>query len=174
MFTRSTTESERLEETQFFRIPRICLHLLGFWPLNRYRTSFVFLNLMAQFVAIVVEAAYGVLHLDDIPVALDAFCPMASQLVSFLKCCVIVIHREKFKCLLIEIRNWFRAGEWLTVRHPKSNEFEVIFNGAITEIQTFRDSNRQHQNLLEFNAIRAHLFNDCIDLRISNSELLHD
>ncbi|XP_017097698.2 odorant receptor 22c [Drosophila bipectinata] len=75
----------------FFRIPRLSGRIVGLWPQpsGRGRPWYAHLLFVFAFVVVLVgavgEVSYGCVHLDDLVVALEAFCPGTTKAVCVLK-----------------------------------------------------------------------------------------
>ncbi|EDW02766.1 GH10871 [Drosophila grimshawi] len=85
----------------FYIIPRIPGRFVGIWPQEKRPW---FKNLMSAFGLIVVligacgETLYGILNLDNLVSALEAFCPGTTKAVCVLKLSIFVIyHRQWFE-----------------------------------------------------------------------------
>lgn len=102
------TEDYPLEK-HLFCIPRFALGLIGFYP-ETERTTKVKLwslfNIVLLGYGCYAELYYGVYYLSiDIPSALDALCPVASSIMSFLKMFFIWYYRVEYKELINKVRS---------------------------------------------------------------------
>ncbi|XP_061396275.1 odorant receptor 24a [Musca vetustissima] len=93
---------------QYFLIPRFTLRILGFYPetdWNFWVKSWAFFNISILAYGCYAELFYGIHYLSiDIVMALDALCPVASSIMSFIKIFFIWWYREEYKQLIEEVR----------------------------------------------------------------------
>lgn len=109
-------------EKNLYLIPRFTFRLLGFYPESK-RTAMVQLwavfNVLILSYGIYAELYYGIHYLSiDIPTALDALCPVATSIMSFLKLFYIWWYREEFKYLMEKVRK-------LTAEQKSASKEEV-------------------------------------------------
>ncbi|XP_065358747.1 odorant receptor 24a-like [Calliphora vicina] len=96
-------------DKHFFLIPRFALSLIGYYP-ETVRTTKVqlwsFFNIAILGYGCYAEFYYGIHYLSiDIPSALDALCPVASSIMSFIKIFFIWWYREDYKSLIEKVHN---------------------------------------------------------------------
>ncbi|EDW64063.1 odorant receptor 24a [Drosophila virilis] len=95
-------------ERHYFLVPKFALSLIGFYP-EQKRTwalrAWSFLNFFILSYGCYAEAAFGIQQIpNNIALALDALCPVASSILSLLKMLAIWWYREEFKWLIQRIR----------------------------------------------------------------------
>ncbi|KAH8413054.1 hypothetical protein KR009_007776 [Drosophila setifemur] len=90
----------------FFRIPRLSGRIVGIWPEAGARGRPWYTNLLFAFAFAVVlmgavgECSYGFLHLDNLVVALEAFCPGTTKAVCVLKLWVFFSSNRQWASLV--------------------------------------------------------------------------
>ncbi|XP_065358334.1 odorant receptor 24a-like [Calliphora vicina] len=109
-------------DRHFFLIPRFALSIIGYYP-ETVRTAKVqlwsFFNIAILVYGCYAEFYYGIHYLSiDIPSALDALCPVASSIMSFIKIFFIWWYREDYKSLIEKVRN-------LTAQQNTSSKVEM-------------------------------------------------
>ncbi|KAM7353700.1 odorant receptor 24a [Cochliomyia hominivorax] len=95
-------------KNHLFCIPRFALGLIGYYP-EQVRTTKLHLwalfNITILAYGCYAEFYYGIYYLSiDIASALDALCPVASSIMSFLKLFFIWYYREEYKFLIEKVR----------------------------------------------------------------------
>lgn len=106
------TNPNVLKETDFFRIPKFELSLFGWWTGQKKGFPFYFyINYVSLFGSSVVTTMYGILHIDNIPLAFDAFCPSFTEAVSFIKMTVALYYRHEFKAFLNKLHVLYTNGK---------------------------------------------------------------
>ncbi|XP_073822080.1 odorant receptor 24a [Musca autumnalis] len=97
----------------YFLIPRFALRLVGFYPetnWNGWVKLWAFFNISILAYGCYAELYYGIQYLSiDIVRAMDALCPVASSIMSFIKIFFIWWYREQYKNLIEEVRRLTEA-----------------------------------------------------------------
>ncbi|XP_030555741.1 odorant receptor 24a [Drosophila novamexicana] len=107
MWPRFLSSSSPMER-HYFLVPKFALSLIGFYP-EQKRTwalrAWSFLNFFILSYGCYAEAAFGIQQIpNNIALAMDALCPVASSILSLLKMLAIWWYREEFKWLIQRIR----------------------------------------------------------------------
>lgn len=95
-------------ERHYFLIPQMAMSAIGFnpeqertWPVRAWS----FFNFFVLTYGCYAEAAYGIKQIPiNIALALDALCPVASSILSWLKMMAIWYYRDELKWLIQRIR----------------------------------------------------------------------
>ncbi|KAH8298277.1 hypothetical protein KR018_012474 [Drosophila ironensis] len=100
----------------FFRIPRISGRILGLWPEEGPRPWHAHLLFIFAFVVVLVgavgEVSYGCVHLDNLVVALEAFCPGTTKAVCVLKLLVFFRSNRQWASLVRRMKAMLWAAHW--------------------------------------------------------------
>ncbi|XP_075152027.1 odorant receptor 24a [Haematobia irritans] len=92
----------------YFLVPRFALRIIGFYPeteWNIWVKAWAFFNIFILGYGCYAEFYFGVYHLTiDVVTALDALCPVASSIMSFIKIFYIWWYRDRYKKLIQSIR----------------------------------------------------------------------
>lgn len=129
----------------FYKIPRLSGRIVGIWP--EYKRSWATsLTCAFSFFVVLVGACgenlYGIVNLDNLIKALEAFCPGSTKAVSVLKLCIFVIyHREWFelverlRVILYSSRS-YEAQKLLVGKSTIANRlsFLLVSSGSITNM----------------------------------------
>ncbi|KAM7351549.1 odorant receptor 24a-like [Cochliomyia hominivorax] len=95
-------------EKHLFCIPRFALGLIGYYPEQERTTKMQFwslFNISILAYGCYAEFYYGIHYLSvDVPIALDALCPVASSIMSFIKIFFVWYYREEYKYLIEKVR----------------------------------------------------------------------
>lgn len=95
-------------EKHLFLIPRFALKIIGFYPetrLTNWLKCWALFNILVLGYGCFAEFHYGIYYLPiNIPTALDALCPVASSIMSFVKIFFIWWYRDEYKNLIDEVR----------------------------------------------------------------------
>ncbi|XP_023301426.2 odorant receptor 24a [Lucilia cuprina] len=121
MLPRFLTKNYPLDK-HLFLIPRFALSLIGYYPESERTTKvqlWSFFNIVILGYGCYAEFYYGIHYLSiDIPSALDALCPVASSIMSFLKIFFIWWYREEYKFLIEKVR-------YLTAQQNSSGKVQM-------------------------------------------------
>ncbi|XP_055384092.1 odorant receptor 10a-like [Condylostylus longicornis] len=93
-------------EKSFFFIPRICLSFLGYWPnqtLGFLLIIRICLNYVLLFFATFSQIVFGFINIADLLLALDAFCPALTEVVTLIKLLAFVYYRNNLKLCIIKL-----------------------------------------------------------------------
>lgn len=116
-------------EKHYLLVPRFALTLIGFYPETEwnYRVkSWAIFNVFVLCYSIYAELQYGISYLStDISEAMDAFCPMASSIMSFIKIFFIWSYRDKYKSLIEDVRRLTEAQSSLWKQKMKRTYFTI-------------------------------------------------
>ncbi|EDW75726.1 uncharacterized protein Dwil_GK15045 [Drosophila willistoni] len=99
---------EPLIAHSFYRIPRISGLIVGIWPRwSRpwYICLVFFFSFFVVLVGAVGENLYGCLHLDNLVIALEAFCPGSTKAVCVLKMTIFFMHLPQWHSLSERLRH---------------------------------------------------------------------
>lgn len=101
-----------LQDKDFFQIPKFALTLFGWWTKDGEGLPFYFyINYLSLLLSSVVISSYGVIHIDNIPLAFDAFCPSATEVVSSIKMSSVLYFRKEYQSLLSSLFRFFKDGK---------------------------------------------------------------
>lgn len=100
----------------FYRIPRFSARIVGIWPEMRRGSGPWYTHLLFVFAFLVVlvgavgEVSYGCVHLDNLVVALEAFCPGTTKAVCVLKLCVFFRSSRQWAVLVHRLQSMLWAA----------------------------------------------------------------
>ncbi|KAH8248711.1 hypothetical protein KR032_002399 [Drosophila birchii] len=100
----------------FYRIPRFSARIVGIWPEMRRSSGPWYTHLLFVFAFLVVlvgavgEVSYGCVHLDDLVVALEAFCPGTTKAVCVLKLWVFFRSSRQWAVLIQRLKSMLWAA----------------------------------------------------------------
>ncbi|KAH8389430.1 hypothetical protein KR200_009495 [Drosophila serrata] len=100
----------------FYRIPRFSARIVGIWPEMRRGSGPRYTHLLFVFAFLVVlvgavgEVSYGCVHLDDLVVALEAFCPGTTKAVCVLKLWVFFRSSRQWAVLIQRLQSMLWAA----------------------------------------------------------------
>lgn len=78
----------------FYAVPRLCLHIMGYWPEQLHRRAFVNFVVLAIGVATELHAGFRFARLGEITLALETFCPAGTSAVTLLKMFFMLRYRK--------------------------------------------------------------------------------
>lgn len=103
-----------MDEKYFFRIQRIFLRFIGFWPSTNYMKNYqIRLAIFNSMIVLV----YGVFQLnyciksDSLVDILDALTPASTQIVTGVKVLIVVYRRNEIKIILDYLYEFFVTGK---------------------------------------------------------------
>ena len=127
-----------MDEKYFFRIQRIFLRFIGFWPSTNYMKNYqIRLAIFNSMIVLV----YGVFQLnyciksDSLVDILDALTPASTQIVTGVKVLIVVYRRNEIKIILDYLYEFFVTGKrdlW-----HKSLMFQTIIPYSISHSSSF-------------------------------------
>ncbi|XP_005181476.1 odorant receptor 24a [Musca domestica] len=124
---------------QYLLIPRFALRILGFYPESEWNVwlkSWAFFNISILAYGCYAELYYGIYYLPiDIVMSLDALCPVASSIMSFIKIFFIWWYREQYKQLIEEVRRL--TEDQNTLRKEKMKRWYFTIATRLTALVLF-------------------------------------
>lgn len=101
-------------EEYFFRIQRIFLRFIGFWPSTKYMKKYqIRLAIFNSMIVLI----YGIFQLnyciksDSLVDILDALTPASTQIVTGVKVLIVVYRRNEIKIMLDYLYEFFVTGK---------------------------------------------------------------
>ncbi|XP_053960642.1 odorant receptor 22c [Anastrepha ludens] len=135
-------------ESSFFRIPRFAAHIAGCWPQSptQPRTWLTVLRFCVNAFAVALgafsENFYGIVHLDDLFSALEAFTPGIVKFISLVKMMTLFVRHKRWHRTISRMRMLLLQDISLEKRHimePLASygsllSFVLLASGTLTNL----------------------------------------
>ncbi|CAO1405802.1 unnamed protein product [Diamesa serratosioi] len=119
-----------MDEKYFFRVQRIFLRCIGFWPstnyMKNYQIGFAIVNVMVVLVYGVFQLNYCIKS-DSLLDILDALTPASTQIVTGVKVLIVVYRRNEIKIMLDYLYEFFVTDNNINSRRINSRLSKIGF-----------------------------------------------
>lgn len=116
-------------EKHYLLIPRFALSVIGFYPETQWNLrikTWAIFNILVLGYSIYAEFLHGVHYIStDFLEAMDAFCPMATSIMSFIKIFFIWWYRDQYKRVIEDIRRLTEAQSSIWKQKMKRTYFTI-------------------------------------------------
>lgn len=112
MVISSEFTSTKLHPSDFFRVTKFTLSILGVWPRESGEVPFYFyINIFTLFFSSTLGLAYSYVNLDNIVLALDSLCPSTTEFISWVKVLIFLYYRREYSELINTLYEFYINGK---------------------------------------------------------------
>ena len=103
-------------DNNYLKYPKFALKFIGIWPNNKIISFLslirVLFGIVIIFIACIAEWLYGLINLNNLPLALDAFCPASTKIVTAIKLLILLTQYDKVRNLIILTKDLIENGNF--------------------------------------------------------------